>query len=107
MPIRDGWRTIRCSARSGAGSVYLAAALASETGPVRLSEGVFARPLVLNDGEESREMQVVIQPGEGARKFAIYSQGAGEEHWTLHVEGKLEAGTAVPAAEEMEDLRNV
>ena len=82
------------------GAFYLAAALASETGPVRLSEGVFARPLVLKDGEESREMQVVIQPGEGARKFAIYSQGAGEEHWTLHVEGKLEGGTAVPAAEE-------
>jgi len=94
------------------GAMAATASLTEGSGSVVMEDMQLHNPLVFpepdsgNGGEEGRKMQVVLDDPEqsSSRRVQIYSRGADEQEWTLHVEGRVLAGAPVPEAAGRIDL---
>lgn len=89
------------------GAMAVSAALSEGAEVVEVEDLQLHSPMVFaqddpdDAGEEAgRRIQLVLDESEdgGAKRFEIYSQGDGEEGWTLHAEGKALDGDAANSA---------
>ncbi len=97
------------------GAMAATAALVEGSGPVVMEDLQLHNPLVFSEkdsgdgtGAEGRQMQVVLEnSGQAASRLVqVYSKGT-EKEWTLHVEGRLLAGTPPAEAGDRVDLEEL
>ncbi|MET7454868.1 SDR family NAD(P)-dependent oxidoreductase [Streptomyces sp. NPDC005574] len=85
--------------------VLESASALSDGDDIRLSDVRFAQPLRL-DADTPVRLQLVLRPAEdGRREFTVASAPAGERGapWQRHVSGRMNVGTADPAADSAAD----
>ncbi|MXW34690.1 MAG: SDR family NAD(P)-dependent oxidoreductase [Chloroflexi bacterium] len=94
------------------GAMAASAALAEGSDAVVVDDMQLHSPLMFpeesDDGELSRRLQLVIAPrnGSGARRVEAFSRGPDPE-WTLHVDGRVSAGSATAAAAGAIDVASI
>ena len=94
------------------GAMTCAAAFLEESGSVVVEDLQLHNAMVFEDedetDEEGRKMQIVLDASEQAssRGVQIFSKGS-EGEWTVHVEGRLSSGVAIPEAGERIDLESL
>ena len=95
------------------GAMAATASRLEGSGPVVVEDMQLHNPLVFEENEngadeEGRKLQVVLDSFEPAspRGVRIFSKGS-EGEWTVHVEGRLVAGTPEPGAGEPIDLEGL
>ena len=97
------------------GAMAASVSLTEENGAVVVEDMQLLNALIFPDegsedstGDEGREVQIVLDSSErpNSRRVQVFSKGS-EEDWTVHVEGRISAGTPIPEAGSRIDLESL